>query len=89
MINFVLCGTAGNRFVCVQQALQTFEEEQKHEAVRALKQTTELCKADYHKPRKSRRKRPTDVLLLTSCITVNYVDLSFFLLVYRFMYTTH
>jgi len=60
----------------VKQALQTFEEEQKHEAVRALKQTTELCKADYHKPRKSRRKRPTDVLLLTSCITVNIVDMN-------------
>jgi len=47
---------------CLKQALLTFEEEQKHEAVRALKQTTELCKADHHKSRKSRRKHSTDVL---------------------------
>ena len=46
----------------VKQALLTFEDEQKLEAVRALRQTTELCKADYHKSRKSRRKHATDVL---------------------------
>jgi len=45
----------------LKQAMLTFEEEQKHEAVRALKQTTELCKADYHKSRKSRRKHSADV----------------------------
>jgi len=48
--------------LCIKQALLTFEDEQKHEAVRALKQTTELCKADYHKSRKSRRKHFSDVL---------------------------
>jgi len=64
----------------VKQALLTFEDEQKHEAVQALKQTTELCKADHHKSRKSRRKHSTDVLycwqlLRFACIYISQTDL--------------
>jgi len=56
---FLCCVTT---YMNVKQALLTFEDEQKHEAVRALRQTTELCKANYHKSRKSRWKHSTDVM---------------------------